>query len=173
MAAKSFLALIAGIPERVFGVQTSAGAANAGDIPALSDNGRFDLSLMPAGLGANTTIAPAAELISAGKFVQFFDDGGTFSVRLADNSNNRPADGFVLVEAALGASATVYPLDSTNSALSGLVVGTRYWLGTAGNALAAPLDEADAGSVGKVSQYLGVAKSATELVTDDRGYVVL
>jgi hypothetical protein len=33
--------------------------------------------------------------------------------------------------------------------------------------------ETDAGNTNKVSQYLGVAKSATELVTDDDGSVVL
>ena len=38
---------------------------------------------------------------------------------------------------------------------------------------AAPLDETDAANANKISQYLGVAKSATELVTDDDGYVVL
>ena len=36
-----------------------------------------------------------------------------------------------------------------------------------------PLDEADVGNVNKISQYLGVAKSTTELVTNDDGYVVL
>lgn len=47
MAAKSFGRLINAIWTEVFGVQTSAGVANAGDIPALSDDGTFDVSLLP------------------------------------------------------------------------------------------------------------------------------
>lgn len=48
MPAKSFLREIGGAVSRVFGVQVSAGSANSGDIPALSDNGALDLSLIPA-----------------------------------------------------------------------------------------------------------------------------
>ena len=67
----------------------------------------------------------------------------------------------------------MYPLDGTNAQLTGLTIGTRYWLGTAGAVTDTPLDETDTGNANKISQYLGVAKSATELVTDDDGYVVL
>ena len=58
-------------------------------------------------------------------------------------------------------------------AATGLTIGARYWLGTAGGVTATPLDETSAANANKISQYLGVAKSATELVTDDDGYVVL
>jgi hypothetical protein len=67
----------------------------------------------------------------------------------------------------------VYPLDGINSNLSGLTPGVRYYLGTAGGVIATPLVETDAGNVGSISQYLGYAKSATELVTNDDGYVEL
>lgn len=50
MAAKHFLREIGGIVTRIFGVQTSAGAANAGDIPALGEDGRLDNSMMPTGI---------------------------------------------------------------------------------------------------------------------------
>ena len=66
-----------------------------------------------------------------------------------------------------------YPLDGANAQLTGLTIGARYWLGTAGGVTATPLDETDVANVNKISQYLGVAKSTTELVTDDQGYVVL
>ena len=36
-----------------------------------------------------------------------------------------------------------------------------------------PLDENDVANANKISQYLGKAKSATELITTDDGYVVL
>lgn len=171
--AQGFLARVAGRTKQIFGLVVSAGAADAGKIPALDDTGRLDMSVMPNGIGANTTQATASEAIGAGKFVNFHDNGGTFSVRLADNSNGRQADGYVTEAVASAAMATVYPLDGVNALLTGLVSGSRYWLGTAGGVIPTPLDETDVANANKVSQYLGVAKSATELITDDLGYVVL
>lgn len=170
---QGFLARVAGKTRQIFGLAVSAGAADAGKLTALGPDGRFHLSMMPLGIGAQTTQATASEAIGAGKFVNFFDNGGVFSMRLADNSNGRPADGFVNEAVASAAVGSAYPLDGTNAGVTGLVVGARYWLGTAGGTLAVPLDEADAGNASKISQYLGVAKSATELVTNDDGYVVL
>lgn len=170
---QGFLARVAGKTKQIFAVSASAGVADAGKIPALDSTGRFDTSMMPVGIGANTVQATATETIGAGKFVNFFDDSGTFSMRLADNSNGRQADGYVTAEVTTGNVGTAYPLDGTNAQLTGLTVGSRYFLGTAGGVTATPLDESDAGNVNKVSQYLGVAKSATELVTDDQGYVIL
>lgn len=170
---QGFLARVAGKTRQIFGIDVSAGAADAGKIPAFGPDGRLHLSMMPVGIGAQTTQATASEAIGAGKFVNFFDNGGTFSMRLADNSNGRAADGFVTEAVASAAVGSVYPLDGTNASLTGLTVGTHYWLGTAGGVVATPLDEADAGNVNKISQYLGVAKSTTELVTNDDGYVVL
>lgn len=171
--AQGFLALVAGHTRQLFATVMSAGVADAGKILALGADGRLDGSVLPVGIGADTTQATASETVGAGKFVQYHDNAGTFSVRLADNSNGRYADGYVLEEFTLGTVATVYPLDGTNAQLSGLTPAIRYWLGTAGGVTATPLDETDVGNVGKVSQYLGVAKSATELVTDDAGYVLL
>ncbi len=171
--AQKFGTLIGGLWELVEGLVVSGGAVDAGKLVALGDDGRLDDSVMPVGIGADTQPAVAMETLGAGKYVQFHNDAGVFSVRLADNSNNRPADGFVLAEFAASSTATVYPLDSTNTALSGLTIGSRYWLGTAGGVIAVPLDEADAGNSGKVSQYLGKAKSATELITTDSDPVVL
>lgn len=170
---QGFLARVAGHTRQIFATVISAGAPNAGDIVGLGPSGRLDMSVMPEGIGANTTQAAASEALGAGKFVNYHEAGGVFSVRLADNSNGRPADGFVLEAVAEAATATVYPLDSTNAQLTGLTIGTRYWLGTAGSVTATPLDETDVANANKISQYLGVAKSVTELVTDDDGHVVL
>jgi hypothetical protein len=172
-ATQGFLARITGGTKQMFGLAVSAGAADAGKIPALGTDGRFDTSLMPVGIGANTTIATASEAIGAGKFVNFHSNGGLLGVRLADNNNGRQADGYVKDAVANAAAATVYPLDTTNTALSGLTPGGRYWLGTAGGVIAAALDATDIDNAGKVCQELGVAKSATELLTDDLGFVVL
>lgn len=173
MAAQKFSTLIGGARRLVSALITSAGAADSGKIVGLGADGRLDNSVMPVGIGANTTPAVASEAIGSGKFVQYHSNAGVFSVRLADNSNGRQADGFVLAAVAPSATATVYPLDGTNAQLTGLSIASRYWLGTAGGVTAIPLDEADVANANKISQYLGVAKSATELVTDDDGYVVL
>ncbi|WP_375592297.1 hypothetical protein [Chitiniphilus eburneus] len=168
-----FMTLVNGVRKLVEAATSSAGVADAGKIIALDSTGKLDGSLMPNGIGANTTLAPASEALGAGKFVQFHDATGVFSVRLADSGNGRAADGYVTAAVTSGAQATVYPLDGTNSVLTGLTLGARYYLGTAGGVVATALDETDPANASKVSQYLGVAKSATELVTDDAGYVVL
>lgn len=171
--AQKFLARVSGKTKQIKATATSAGAGDAGKIPALGSDGRLDESMMPPGIGANTQIIPTSESLSAGNFVNIWTDSGAVKVRLADNSNGRPADGYVLDAVASSASATVYPLDGTNSELSGLTPGAEYWLGTAGGVTATPLDETDDGNAGKVSQYLGKAKSATELITTDDGPVIL
>ena len=171
--AQRFLARVSGKTRQVEAKTTSAGAADAGKVPALDSSGKLDESMMPAGIGAATQILPASENLSAGNFVNIWADAGTAKVRLADNSNGRPADGYVLDAVSSAADATVYPLDGTNSELTGLTPGAEYWLGTAGGVTDTPLDETDAASANKISQYLGKAKSATELITTDDGYVVL
>lgn len=170
---QGFLARVSGRTKQIFGIDASAGAADAGKIPALDSSGRLSASMLPAGIGANTVSVPASEALTAGKFVNFWADAGVLKVRLADNTNGRQADGYVTAAVASAANATVYPLDTTNASMTGLTAGTRYWLGTAGGVIATPLDAADVANVGKVDQYIGVAKSATELVTDDLDFVTL
>ena len=170
---QGFLARVSGKTKQLFGLAVSAGAADAGKIVATGSDGRLDTSLMPTGIGANTIICLASEAIGAGKFVNFHGNAGAMNVRLADNSNARQADGYLKDAVAIAGQATVYPLDTTNTALTGLAPGARYWLGTAGGVIAVPLDSADTANNGKICQELGVAKSATELVTDDLGVVVL
>ena len=170
---QGFLARVAGKTKQIFAIATSAGVADAGKIPALDTAGRLHASMMPLGIGAQSVQAKASEAIGAGKFVNFFDDGGVFSMRLADNSNGRQADGYVNETVASAATGAAYPLDGTNANMTGLTIGVRYWLGTAGGVTNTPLDESDVANANKISQYLGVAKSTTELVTDDQGYVVL
>lgn len=154
-------------------VATSIGAADAGKIPALGPGGKLHESMLPTGIGANTTIVPATEELSAGSHINLYSDTGAMKARLADNSNGRPADGFVKDAVTTGANATVYPLDEVNPGLTTLTPGAKYWLGTAGGVIATPLDETDPANAGKVSQFLGKAKSPTELITNDDGYVIL
>lgn len=173
MPTQKFLVREGGKTKQKSAIDTSAGAADAGKIVALGSDGRFPQSMMPVGVGAATQEVPASESLSAGVFVNLWSDSGTLKARLADNSNGRAADGYVLEAVAADASATVYPLDGTNSALSSLTPGAEYWLGTSGAVTTTPLDETSAGNANKVSQFLGKAKSATELITNDDGFVIL
>ena len=152
-------------------VQASAGSADAGKVPALNAAGKIDGSMLD--IGEQSTPVTASEALGAGKFVNLWNDSGTLKARLADNSNGRPAHGFVRAAAALSTTATVFPLDAVNAALSGLTIGATYFLGTAGGVISTPLDATDDNNEGFIDQKLGVAKSATELMTDDYDYVVL
>ena len=173
MAAQRFLARVGGKFKQLQALVQSSGVSDAGKMVALGDDGRLDESVMPLGIGVAVDIIPASEALSAGDFVNIWSDSGTVMVRKADNSNGRPADGFVKTSVASSADAAVYPLDGVNAALTGLTPGADYWLGTAGAATSTPLDETDPTNTNKISQYLGKALSATELRTDDHSFVVL
>lgn len=153
-------------------ITVSNGASDAGKLIAVAANGKLDPSLYDPGADPSRPIV-AFEALGAGKFYNLFVDGGTVKARLADNSNGRPADGFVREAVEAAASGTGFPLDSVNSSLSGLTPGTTYYLGTAGGVIDTPLDASDDANINKIDQKLGKAASATELETDDYDYVVL
>lgn len=160
MAAKSFLRVVAGIATQIFGVQTSAGAANAGDIPALGEDGRLDNSMMPTGIGADTTSCLASEGLAAGDEVNLWNDAGTMKARKADASTTgKASDGFVQAAVTSGATATVYH-EGTNTQKSGLTAGLDYYLSasTPGGVVSTSPSTA-----GQVSQYIGKATSTTSL----------
>ena len=173
MATQRFLTRTGGKTKQMQAKAASTGALDAGALVALDDTGRLDQSVMPLGIGVQVDILPASEALDAGDFVNIFDDAGAAKVRKADNSNGRPADGFVSTAVAMAADATIHPLDGVNAALSALSPGKEYWLGTAGDVTDTPLDETDPANANKISQQVGKALSATELRTDDYGYVIL
>lgn len=165
MAAKKFLRFINGIFTEVFGVQTSAGAANAGDIVALDDTGRLDNSLMPVGIGADTKTINASEALAAGDWVNVWNSTGA-KVRKADATTaGKEAHGFVLAAVANGAPALVY-FEGTNTQVTGQTPGPVFLQTTAGTG-GATIPSAS----GNVVQNLGVALSATE-VNFERGTTV-
>lgn len=138
-------------------ISSSAGAADANKIVQTDSTGRFDSSVLPVGIGADTQDIISFEDLVAGDFVNIFDDGGTISVRKADATNGRDANGFVLSGVTAPALATVY-FEGTNTQLSGMTGGARQYLGTAGGVTATPNT-----TTGQIHQYLGKASSATEL----------
>ena len=155
MPAKKFLRFVNGVFTEVFGVQTSAGAANAGDLVALNDTGRLDNSMMPVGIGVDTAVIPTSEALAAGDWVNVWDNTGA-KVRKADATTaGKETHGFVLASVASGANATVY-FEGTNTQVTGQVPGPVYLQTAAGRGGAAVPTAS-----GNVVQRIGTAVSAT------------
>jgi len=90
-------------------VITSAGAGDAGKVAQLDGNGKWDTSLMPTGIGADTQSMVASETLAAGDFVNIYNNAGARNCRKAIAvDNTKPANGFVLAGVTALASATVY-----------------------------------------------------------------
>ena len=143
----------------VEGTVTSAGAGDAGRIPALDSSGKLDNSLMPSGIGADTEVMATSENLSAGDLVNIWNDGGTRKARKADASNGRVAIGFVLSATTSPNNATVY-LSGDITGLSSLTPGNPYYVSgaTAGAATAtAP------STSGHFVQQIGYAVSTTSI----------
>lgn len=148
--------------------QTSAGAADAGKIPALDEQGRLDNSMMPVGIGADTAIIAASEALTAGNWVNVWSDAGAFKVRKADGTTaGKEAHGFVLAAVSSGANATVY-FEGTNNQVSGQTPGNVF-LGTTAGAgqSAAPT------GAGQVVQRIGLAVSATAVNFEPQQPIIL
>ena len=140
-------------------ITTSSGAADAGKIPALNGSGLIDPTMI--GTSESLTMV-ASETLSAGDFVNFWNDSGTIKMRKATNTGiATQADGYVKAGVTSGASGTVNRDNGLLTGLSSLVVGTRYFLGTAG-AVTATIPTGS----GSIVQFLGVAQTTTALLVD-------
>lgn len=156
-----YIALVSGKLKEVLAIASSAGAADAGKLARLDGSGRFDNSLMPVGLGAETKVIQASENLAAGDFVNVHNSTG-LRVRKADASNGRVAHGFVLNSVTSGQNATVY-YGNLNTGVSGLTVGDELYLSgsTAGAVTATPPSTS-----GHTVQRLGVATGTTEMLVE-------
>lgn len=158
MAAKKFLRLVAGKITEVFGVQTSAGVGNAGDIVALDDTGRIDPTMMPVGIGAEVKVLVTSEALAAGDAVNIWTDAGVAKARKADATTaGKQTDGYVLAAVTSGGNATVYT-DGINTQRTGLTPGADLYLQTTAGAVGHTIPSA----AGNVVQRVGKALSATE-----------
>jgi hypothetical protein len=161
MAAKRFVALVAGRLKQLAGVVTSAGATNDGDLVALDAAGKLDASVLPAGIGQNTVAAAASEALAANDLVNLYDNGGTIGVRKADaTAEGKECNGFVKAAVANAASATVYLSGNIITGLSGLTPGARQYTATTAGART----ETPPAAAGNVVQMVGYAASATTVI---------
>ena len=146
---------------------TSTGASDAGKLTALDSSGHLDLSVMPTGVGPDTQSILASEAISAGAYVNIWNNTGTANIRNADNTAaGKEAHGYVLSAVGSGANGLVY-FSGNNVSVTGATVGNVY-LGTVG----AVVSTAPSGS-GNVVQRIGEATSATSVNTNLQQPIVL
>lgn len=165
MAGNKYLTISSGVDTMVASNQTSAGAGDAGKIIALNSSGLLDVTMLPVGVGPDVKLLATSENLAVGDFVNIYNNTGTITARKADNSNTRPAHGFVLASTTSPATATVY-LTGINNQLSGMTLGARQYLSTTGARTETPVTSG-------IHQYLGIAISATELEFESEDYVVM
>lgn len=157
MAGNKYIANSAGTLTEVAANQTSAGAGDAGKIPALDSSGRIDTSMMPVGVAADTASVVASENLAAGDFVNIWNSTGA-KVRKADATvAGKEAHGYVIAGVTAPAAATVY-FEGTNPGVTGQTPGPVYLSTTAGLATGT----APSGA-GNVVQRIGFATSATAI----------
>lgn len=146
-----------GAVKEVIGQVSSAGAADAGKIPALDTNGRFNLSLMPVGVGPDTYAGLAAENLTAGDMV-YVNTSGEIA-RASAAAVGHDATGFVQDAFSAGQPALMY-FEGRCTALAGLTPDARYFLSdsTPGGIMSTPVTGA-----GKRHQFIGRAITATSL----------
>jgi hypothetical protein len=138
------------------GKASSAGAGDAGEFGVLDANGRFDITMMPVGLGSDAAVAVAGENLSAGDMVYF---NGSGQVMKADaDSLGKAAQGYVNVAVTAAANATVF-FDDANTGLTGLTPGAKYYL----SATAGEVTTTAPTTPGHIAQEVGFATSATNL----------
>jgi len=165
-----YLANVAGKLKEVYAIVTSAGVANANQMVQTDSTGRLDMSVMPVGIGSETISAVAFETLAAGNFVNIFLSAGVLQARKADASvNSKFATGFVLAAYSPADPCVVYQISQANTQLSGLVIGTEYYLSTTPGAVSttAPIGNT------QIVQRLGIANSITSMVFDGCSYFEL
>lgn len=162
MAAKFVYVDAAGVMHELEGQVVSAGAGDAGKFFVPGADGRWDITLMPTGIGPATKSVVASEALTAPCFVNLWDDAGTLKMRYADASTaaaGKKAHGFLLASVAADAAGAVY-FEGEITGLAALTPGADYFLSNSvpGGVSATPVT-----TTGHILQYLGVATSATSV----------
>ena len=161
MAGNKYLFNNAGKITEIAANQTSVGAADANKLIALDATGKLDGTLMPVGYGPEIDSIITSEALSAGSFVNTYNNAGVANVRKADGSvSGKEADGFVLAAYAIGATAVVFRLSQLNNQLTGKTPGTKQYLSVT---VPGGTQETVPTVAGQIIQILGTTRSATEL----------
>jgi len=164
-----FIKQDAGILKEEATLGASAGSGSAGSLAHLDGTGKFDLSLIPPVIGAETVDLQASEALAAGDIVNIWNDAGTAKVRKASASNiSTKASGFVLAAYSALATATVY-LEGTNDQLSGLTPGSTYFLSEASGSITLTAVVTS----GAIVQQVGRSHSANKLSFEASQPIVL
>jgi hypothetical protein len=144
--------------EEVQPVNTSAGAGDAGKIAQLDAAGKWDITMMPTGVGADSSTITANETLAAGDIVNVFDNTGAECRKADATTSGKEAVGFVLSAVTATNPATVY-FEGTITGLSSLTIGSNYYLDTTAGGITTTAPSA----TNNIRQKVGVAISATEL----------
>lgn len=159
--ADKYKSLVNGRDTMIEATVASVGIGSAGKIVGLDASGKLDVTLLPVGVGPDVATLVTSENLSAGNYVNIYNNAGTPTARKADASNDRPAHGFVKASSTSPASAVVY-FEGPNDNLSSLTPGSRYYLGAAG----VPTLTVPVTPTASILQFLGMAISATAINTD-------
>lgn len=156
MPAQKYIRNDAGSLKETSASQTSTGVADAGKIVALDDYGKLDSTMLPTGFGDDVALIQASENLSAGEWVNVWNNTGAFRARKADATvEGKETHGFVLENVTSGQNARVF-FEGTNNQVTGQTPGRVFLATTAGQGSAT----APTGS-GNIVQIIGFATSAT------------
>lgn len=162
MAGNKYIYNNAGTLTEKAAIQTSAGAGNAGEIPALDSTGRLNSNMMPVGIGTESDLIIASEALAAGDFVNIWTNTGAANVRKADAATaGKEAQGFVIAAVESAATATVYRGTQVNTQRTGMTPGAKQYLSVT---VPGGVQETVPSGTGQTVQVLGEAKSATEII---------
>lgn len=151
---------------------TSTGAGQDAIVATDPVTGKLDSSMLPSGIGSDNVSVICSESLSAGDLVNLYNNGGTLNARKADNTaanQGKTADGYVKSAYSASATAVVYiDVGTLNSNLTGLVVGSLYFLAATGGVTATRPTTS-----GHTVQKVGKAVSTTTLVFRPESAVAL
>jgi hypothetical protein len=160
MAGNKYLSNNAGVLTEVIANQSSAGAGDAGKIPALDVTGKLDSTFMPVGIVSEADSIVTSENLAAGDFVNIWNSSGAKARKADATVAGKEAHGFVLAAITSPAAATVYRISQNNTQKTGMTPGAKQYLSTT----AGGTTETAPSASGNAVQFLGVAKSATEMI---------
>ena len=169
MAAKKYIErnALTGRLTEVEGTQVSQGAADAGELVALGEDGKLDPTVLPVGFGDEIKVLTAGETLTAGDFVAINTAGEV--VRASAASGGRPAIGFVLESVAAAAQVAIY-FEGTNTDVTGAVPGQRVYLS---DTVPGGFTQTPVVGPGKLHQTLGFVILSTEISFEAGEVVVL